>query len=491
MRKENDLLIDNKEPFTKELYELGDLLRVKKLSYLQRLVYNKSKNYNTFFIPRKNNQYRKIDEPIGDLKLFQRRINYHFTYRSLVESKNAHGFVRGRSIVTNARCHVKKKILLKLDLKDFFHSIKKKDVLEIFHGLGQIDQVARYLTELCTYEGHLPQGAPTSPLLSNIKCWTLDLRLDGLAKKSGLDYSRYADDLVFSGQKIKKSLYDIIVKVIQEEGFRVNVRKIFWANNKVAQKVTGLYVNDKVSYGRKNYKRLSGMIHNFCVNDILTEKNLAESKYGLEIKHVKRYLYGHIAYLNSIDPEKSRKLKEKLDTIPNSRWDEYNLRERSENKMTIFLDLLETIKDINDSFDDSLLKGRAEELIIITKKVEKQEDLDRLCLILSNYFDRIETSSCLGKKIDNDHKPLNNLREWLNERNYTGDLIVKPIADIKNLASNMTRHKNIGEVNKIILPHGEVSSNIEDYEALAFKLLKGLKSSIVQLRIIFKKERVS
>ena len=160
----------------------------------------------------------------------------------------AHGFCPKKSIVTNARVHVSNKYLLKLDLKDFFPSITQNQVINVFRSLGYSNHVAFYLGSICCVDGHLPQGAPTSPALSNIIAHHLDNRLLGVAKKMGYKYTRYADDLAFSGDLIKPVFVQYVVRIISECHFIVNASKVKLYKGNGAKILTGVSLANGPKY---------------------------------------------------------------------------------------------------------------------------------------------------------------------------------------------------------------------------------------------------
>ena len=176
------------------------------------------------------------------------------------------GFVRRRSYISNAALHVQKEQVYTLDIKDFFPSIASGKVRSLLLRYGYGYECADALTELCTLNGVLPQGAPTSPALSNIACFFLDARLSKLAHKCNLAYSRYADDMTFSGRYIKSTLRSTIKNIIQENGFVIAKHKERLTKQKKKQRqvVTGLVVNRHLSIGRKKYNMLRAMLHD-CV----------------------------------------------------------------------------------------------------------------------------------------------------------------------------------------------------------------------------------
>ena len=170
--------------------------------YLQSIIYGSKSHYREFAIRKRSGGVRIISAPHYTLKYVQRWI-YDNILSKVKVNYCAHGFRPKKSIVTNAKIHVENKFLLKLDLKDFFPSISINQVINVFKDLGYSNHVSFFLSAICCVEEHLPQGAPTSPALSNIIARHLDNRLLGLAKKMGYRYTRYADDLAFSGESIK------------------------------------------------------------------------------------------------------------------------------------------------------------------------------------------------------------------------------------------------------------------------------------------------
>ncbi len=461
--------IEEKEEFTKQLYQISNFLGVKKISYLRRLILNKYKNYTSFFIPKKKGTPRKIEEPSRDLKTIQRRI-----LRQILSTKRispyCHGFVEGRSIVTNSQLHVGKKIILKVDIKDFFPSIGFRTIKDLFVSFGFNDQVSRYLSELCTLEDHLPQGAPTSPALSNLVCRNLDKRLFYLAKKSNLEYSRYADDIIFSGRKIKRSIYKIVRQIIESEGFKINENKVFWVNNQRAQIITGVVVNSKSSFGKKRFKNLSAFIHN-CTNKNLSEQKLrAINEKGVKIKNLKSYLYGSVAFLRSIDLIKARKLKDKLDSIPQERWDSHILNDEVNTKRDLYIEIIRLVRKLNDRFKTPLFKGRCEDYISVVNDFRSLEEFNIFCLDFGNFVDKIDTSH-FGIPVDKEHPSLDNLKEWLNSCGYSGQNVIEVLYDIKKFSNNISRHKDLEPVSNKLMKYGESLSN-PDFNRLTLTILK-------------------
>jgi hypothetical protein len=223
-------------------------------------------HYRRFVIPKRGGGERAIWAPLPTLKAAQ-----HWVLRNIAEKLPvhgaAHGFLPGRSILTNASAHTDARVVVKMDVKDFFPTVTLKRVKGIFRKAGYREQVATLLALLCTESPRevveqdgktyyvslgprcLPQGAPTSPALTNALCLRLDRRLSGLAKRLGWRYTRYADDLTFSlpaahqGKPHLGTLLGLVRRVVEAEGFRLHPDKTRVHRRGGRQQVTGLVVN--------------------------------------------------------------------------------------------------------------------------------------------------------------------------------------------------------------------------------------------------------
>jgi retron-type reverse transcriptase len=216
--------------------------------------------YRTFEIAKRSGGKRRIAAPEPELKALQRTILRKLLARLPVHAA-ANGFERGRSIATNARPHVGKAVLLRMDLKDFFGSTTSKRVREYFLAIGWNAEAASLLERLCTKDGSLPQGAPTSPRLSNLLNVRLDARLSTLATRAGATYTRYADDLTFSLPEDDPAQVRRVIRaaklLLGRDGYEINHRKkvrIRRAHER--QEVTGLVVNVRVRLPRRTRRLL-------------------------------------------------------------------------------------------------------------------------------------------------------------------------------------------------------------------------------------------
>lgn len=259
--------------------------------------------YSTFEVPKKHDGVRTIAAPAGPLKRLQRRI-----YERLLAGAWQHdaccGFRRGRGIVDNARRHVGQELVINVDLRDFFPTITAPRVYGVFRRLGQGHEAAVFLTSLTTREGTLPQGAPTSPALANLVCRRLDARLQGLAARLGAAYSRYADDLTFSGPAGLERALPLIREIIGSEHFTVAQEKLRLMRQGRRQEVTGLVVNEQVSVPRAVRRRLRSAVHHRCEGRPLHWEGAPLTAAALA---------GHLAYLNAVQPEAAAALRRRLD----------------------------------------------------------------------------------------------------------------------------------------------------------------------------------
>jgi retron-type reverse transcriptase len=247
----------------------------------------------------------------------------------------AHGFVRGRSAHTFVQAHVGQRVVLRMDLEDFFISIGIARVRAVFSSVGYPARVARLLAGLCCAPtpgfvrrapaghmsdpherfllaqrlatAHLPQGAPTSPALSNLVAYRLDRRLHGLARSAGCHYTRYADDLAFSGgTSFEKGLSSFVAHaaaIVEDEGFRVRYRKTRVMRSGAQQRLAGLVVNRRVSVPRRDRDRLRAILHN-CVRHGPASQN----QHGHE--DFRAHLEGRIAWLAASHPAQAARLRE-------------------------------------------------------------------------------------------------------------------------------------------------------------------------------------
>ncbi len=272
----------------------------------------------SFTIPKRSGKPRVIVAPKQRLMQLQRRV-LELLIRKLPVSEHAHGFQRGRSIATSAAPHVGRAVVLSLDLKDFFPSVTFARVRGLLIALGYGYRVATTLAVLTTEAERQPttikektyqvatgprycvQGAPTSPGLCNAIALRLDRRLAGLAGKLGYSYTRYADDLSFSGDDPGSlpALKRLVTRIIEEEGFRLNETKTRIMRRGCRQSVVGVTVNDVAGLSRQERRRLRAMIHQ-------TDKASASTAVLARIR-------GKLAFLAMLNPRQAASMLKRLD----------------------------------------------------------------------------------------------------------------------------------------------------------------------------------
>jgi RNA-directed DNA polymerase len=231
---------------------------------------------------RRGTKVRWIEAPKSILKRIQRDLLDHVLY-GLPVTEHAHGFVPGRSIVTNARQHVGRHWVVTLDIKDFFPSITAGQVRAAIDGLGWDAECLIAVTTLLTRRGRLPQGAPTSPHVANLVARDLDHLLAARAAARGWDYTRYADDLTFSGDSSPDGLVEDVETLLWQHGFRSARRKTRLMPRDQRQEVTGLVVNERVRLPKPQRRRLRAMVYR-------------AQHLGPELAGLDPVLHGHLAF---------------------------------------------------------------------------------------------------------------------------------------------------------------------------------------------------
>ncbi|WP_375103252.1 reverse transcriptase family protein [Paenibacillus sp. RS8] len=280
----------------------------KKLSYY---IVSSDVFYTEHIIPKSNGRYREITMPSLHLKEIQRWILDNILYRFCI-SGAAYGFVRNRSIKDNAAVHINQSSVINLDLKDFFPNIKFEQVFRLFHNSGYTKEISYSLAKLCTYNGVLPQGAPSSPYIANILCNSLDKRILSLVSDFGYRYSRYADDITISGDEKVKGLIPSIIKIIESENFNINLKKMRIQENIPYKEITGLMVGETVKVKRKYKMKLEQHIY-YCER-YGVYSHLKEIK-AEERSYFKEYLFGMANFIKMIEPNEGQNYLDRLNKI--------------------------------------------------------------------------------------------------------------------------------------------------------------------------------
>lgn len=259
-----------------------------KLKLLYTISNHAEKHYKVFKIPKRNGSYRTIYEPDYTLKSIQRNI-LNNVLNERITSSYAKAYKKGLSLVDNATPHINKKVILKLDIKDFFPSI---DFLKVYKKAFPRNMypeaVASLLTNLTTYNNFLPQGTPTSSYISNLVLRSFDIKVGNFCEDRNISYTRYCDDMTFSGNFDTKEVITFVKNALLKEGFILNKQKIKIIKPNKAQIVTGIVCNEKLSIPRPYKKAIRQSM--YYIN-----------KYGLDnhLKHIKS-LDDKTTYLNKL-----------------------------------------------------------------------------------------------------------------------------------------------------------------------------------------------
>lgn len=285
-------------------------------------------HYVQFLVPKKSGGERMLSAPQKQLAAAQRWILDNIVGR-LPAHDAAHGFVKGRSIVTNARPHVGTACLVNCDLTDFFPSITVHRVIGLFKQIGYSAAVATILALLVTecprrkvlFHGKpwwvatgprgLPQGACTSPAISNLVARRMDSRLAGIAKKLGWTYTRYADDLTFSTRQRPEKVGYLLARVrhiTADESFAVNEKKTRVLKPAARQSVTGVVVNARPAVSRKERRRMRAILHNASKIGLASQNRQRHP-------HFAAWIRGMVGYIRMVNPAHGKPLETKLEQL--------------------------------------------------------------------------------------------------------------------------------------------------------------------------------
>lgn len=298
----------------------------------------KYRRYRYRFLSKRSRRFRLIEVPIYRLKSLQRRL-LSGILNQIEPHAAAHGFRLGRSIHSFAADHTRRQVVLKMDLQDCFATIGFGRVSHLFRRAGYPERVADTMAAMTTntvptgvwnaaendhgFGGkrrqpeiysrpHLPQGAPTSPALANQCLFKLDLRLTGLATTCGARYSRYADDLAFSGDNEFASRVNRvrhhIAAIIEEEGFRVNHRKTRIMRSSTRQRIAGIVVNQHRNIERREYDQLKAILYNCGKHGLQSQNHDNHADF-------RAHLAGRVAFAETVNPIRGRRLRTLLNQI--------------------------------------------------------------------------------------------------------------------------------------------------------------------------------
>jgi hypothetical protein len=300
---------------------------------LRFLAYNRKvtrvTHYQRFHLPKKRGGTRLISAPKPGLKQVQHLILAEILNKLPLHAA-AHGFRKGHSIVSNARPHQAGELVVNIDLKDFFPSIHYRRIKGLYRAMGYSERNATLLGLLCTEpdvdmveldgqtwyvakgERHLPQGAPTSPVLTNYLCRRLDARLEGMAKAKGFTYTRYADDMTFSTSGESRgnlmNLLGHLRRILREEDLKIHPDKLRIMRKGARKEVTGVVVNEKLSISRDKLKRFRALLFQI-------EKDGPAGKTWDNAPNLLHAIWGYANFICMVNPEKGTPLVARVKAI--------------------------------------------------------------------------------------------------------------------------------------------------------------------------------
>lgn len=289
--------LQRKNDIMKQHTDICEILSVTRQEF-EEVINNKINYYYSYPIRKKNGKKRYIDAPIGVLKEWQTKIIKKILYRYGAHPI-AYGFAKNKNPILAADKHVGKTILVAMDIKNFFNSIKKEPLIELFKYLDRtkriwattdrkiIEKNTEDLVNIITYRDIVPQGAPSSPVVSNLYMLRSDKLLSRLGKEHDLEVTRYADDIVFSSSKIQKDMPGKVIpqtkRILRQYGLQLNPNKIHINRNNKRMRVVGIVVNEKTNIPREKWRNFRAMLHNLKTsNESISEKRAQKIRGQIE-----------------------------------------------------------------------------------------------------------------------------------------------------------------------------------------------------------------
>lgn len=321
---------------------LADALSVSfKILCYNLYVLSEDERYKVFSVKKKNGDERQIIAPTSGIKYIQRNLAA-ILLELYGDRGGVYGFVKQKNIKLNAARHLEMNSILNIDLKNFFPSINFGRVLGVFknYPFNFNEEVSITLAQICCYHGFLPQGAPSSPIISNFVCRSLDNDLLSFANTYRVVYTRYADDITFSTKMtvFSKDVCQILENefipsriltgIVESNGFSINSKKTRIAYRQNCQKVTGVKVNTKLNVDRKLVRNIRAMLHAWekygvenAANEYFNKYNKKHTHTGDPVDTFRKVIYGKINYLKYIreqdnkDDEVYNRIREKAKTL--------------------------------------------------------------------------------------------------------------------------------------------------------------------------------
>lgn len=281
---------------------------------LKKIWYYRGRMYQHFSVAKSPNKVRIISAPDDRLKFLQRRLAEKLN--ELYRPRNpVHGFVADRSVKTNALAHLHRRFVVNIDIKDFFSTISQNRVEGMLSSLGIDNRVSEIIGQICCNNGRLPQGAPSSPVISNMICFRLDKNLMEIAKEARCIYTRYADDVTFSSHQPPTALFETALpragrispdllapklrEVFQQNGFAINANKAHYADRHSRRIVTGLKINELLNVDRRYVRNIRAALHSIEALGLKDAEKKFHDHHGGH-SSLAAHLLGKISFLTHI-----------------------------------------------------------------------------------------------------------------------------------------------------------------------------------------------
>lgn len=291
-------LIANNAVVILDFNHLAGLLGIQN-RFLASIIADTKSFYYSFEIPKRSGGVRTISAPYPVLLNAQKWI-YENLLSKIEMHPNAKGFIKQLSIADNANAHIGTYYILKMDIADFFPSIKMNRIMSIFRNLGYTKKISYYLSSICCLNGGLPQGAVTSPCLSNIIAKRMDARISGMAKRFALNYTRYADDFTLSGDVLPPRIIEYMEKIVKDEGFSINQKKTNLIGPNKQKIITGISISSgELKIPKEKKREVRKNVHYVLKNGLFEHQKRIES---FDPIYVERLL-GYLFFWRSVEPE--------------------------------------------------------------------------------------------------------------------------------------------------------------------------------------------
>lgn len=271
---------------------------------ISRVIQNRPSLYGRFSLPKRKGGERIITPPRPELRALQYKVKAYLD-KKLHWSKYLHGGIEGRSTITNAAPHVGQEMVGNFDIKDFFPSTSEARIIQLLELKGAESGAAKMLAGLCCFEGHLPQGAPTSTCLANFAFLPIDEQLLRTSRRLGLVYTRFVDDITISGSRRLIGFKGAVNRMIRVGGYETSLDALTGRDK--PQIVTGIVVNEKMRPAREFISHLKAQVRACWAGE--AEPEVVAADEGLTVVQLRNRFRGRIAHVARFDKKLAREIR--------------------------------------------------------------------------------------------------------------------------------------------------------------------------------------